>query len=105
MAARPVPSQGPEGHAVAVTLASGESVTLNRYVTSNASPRPESYLEDLTTASHDSVRESERVKVWAEIAAAAESGWDFSSRWMEDGRSLHSMRTSQILPVDLNAIM
>ena len=97
---------GDEGHAVDVTLASGESATLNRYVTSNASPRPESYLEDLTTANHESVRgESERTKVWAEIAAAAESGWDFSSRWMEDGQSLHSVRTSQILPVDLNAIM
>ena len=46
-----------------------------------------------------------RAGVWAEIGAAAESGWDFSSRWMEDGASLHTARTSEILPVDLNAIM
>jgi len=96
---------GDDGHAVRVQLMSGESATLNRYVTSADSPRPESYLEDMRTASHASVAEGDRPRVWSEIAAAAESGWDFSSRWMEDGASLHRARTSEILPVDLNAIM
>ena len=36
---------------------------------------------------------------------AAESGWDFSSRWLADGASLASAQTSEVLPVDLNAIM
>ena len=43
---------------------------------------------------------------YSDIASAAESGWDFSSRWFERGSSnLSSIRTRKILPVDLNAIM
>ena len=98
-------TDGTSAHAVPVTLRNGETAYLNRYVTSAAGPRPESYLEDLTTATHEDVSDGDRHNVYAEIAAAAESGWDFSSRWMEDGASLHSARTSEILPVDLNAIM
>ena len=94
------------GHAVEVQLLSGETATLNRYVTSAATPRPESYLEDIRTASHGDIKdEYEQEELYAEIAAAAESGWDFSSRWMADGQNLHRARTSEILPVDLNSIM
>jgi alpha,alpha-trehalase len=39
------------------------------------------------------------------VASAAESGWDFSSRWFEDGKSLSKIRTSQIYPADLNALL
>lgn len=43
---------------------------------------------------------------YSAIASAAESGWDFSSRWLEPGSSnLSSIRTQRILPVDLNAIL
>ena len=98
---------GESGHAVDVELFDGTVATLNRYVSSTRTPRPESFLEDLTTASHADVGRSaeERSRVYSELAAAAESGWDFSSRWLEDGQSLHSARTSEILPVDLNSIM
>jgi neutral trehalase len=30
------------------------------------------------------------------VASACESGWDFSSRWLADGRSLSSIRTTQV---------
>ena len=36
---------------------------------------------------------------------AAESGWDFSSRWLADGKTLSTIRTTDIAPVDLNAVM
>ncbi|MGA0525394.1 trehalase family glycosidase, partial [Escherichia coli] len=36
---------------------------------------------------------------------AAESGWDFSSRWFGDSATLATIRTTSILPVDLNALM
>ena len=32
-------------------------------------------------------------------------GWDFSSRWLADGQTLATIRTSTIVPVDLNAVM
>ena len=98
---------GEGGHAVDVELLSGGRARLNRYVAGGGGPRPESYLQDIATAAHPSVGDSaaERRRVYAEIAAAAESGWDFSSRWLEDGVSLHTARTSEILPVDLNSIM
>lgn len=45
-----------------------------------------------------------------DLKAGAESGWDFSSRWYidSDGHNngtLTKTRTSQILPVDLNALL
>ncbi len=39
------------------------------------------------------------------IATAAESGWDFSSRWFSDKYSLSAIDIVNILPVDLNAIL
>ena len=97
--------RGDDGHAVAVELASGEVASLNRYVTDSSTPRPEAYREDMATAMKGGRTDAERSKVYREIAAAAESGWDFSSRWLADGASLASAQTSEVLPVDLNAIM
>ena len=44
-------------------------------------------------------------QIYTDLASAAESGMDFSSRWLQDGRRLSSIRTTDILPVDLNAIL
>ncbi|MCP9257271.1 Trehalase [Dirofilaria immitis] len=46
-----------------------------------------------------------RRKLWRDIASAAESGWDFSSRWFQNRRSMDTIVTSDIIPVDLNAFM
>lgn len=49
-----------------------------------------------------------REALLAELKAGAESGWDFSSRWLVGGRnpsSLSSIRTSKLVPVDLNAFL
>jgi len=35
----------------------------------------------------------------------APAGWDFSSRWLRDGRTLASCCTTDIVPVDLNAFL
>ena len=47
--------------------------------------------------------------MYSDIASAAESGMDFSSRWFAwDGpraNTMSSIRTSKIVPVDLNAIL
>ena len=39
------------------------------------------------------------------VRAAAESGWDFSSRWLADGRHIETIQTTDIVPVDLNCYL
>lgn len=65
------------------------------------SPRPESYREDLETASD---MEDPR-NTYRHIRAGTESGWDFSSRWLQNQSSLSSVIAADIIPVDLNAIL
>ena len=88
--------------ASAVELPDGSR--LNRYAVSAAAPRPESYREDEATASGVESAGA-RARLFGDLAAGAESGWDFSSRWLADGRNLSTIRTSRVLPVDLNAIL
>nr|GMD96548.1 probable trehalase [Ipomoea batatas] len=47
----------------------------------------------------------EKKHLYREIATTAESGWDFSSRWMRDGSDLTTLATTSVLPVDLNAFI
>ncbi|MFC6997970.1 alpha,alpha-trehalase TreF [Rufibacter roseus] len=75
---------------------------LNRYWDDEPAPRPEAYKEDVEVA-HLSGRNHERV--YRDIRAAAESGWDFSSRWFADEKTLQTIRTTQLIPVDLNALL
>jgi alpha,alpha-trehalase len=44
-------------------------------------------------------------EVYRHLRAAAESGWDFSSRWFRDGKTLATIHTTEIIPVDLNALL
>lgn len=39
------------------------------------------------------------------LASTAESGWDFSTRWFKDHLNLSTVETTNIVPVDLNAIL
>jgi len=76
---------------------------LNRYWDDNASPRPESYREDIELCQESSP--SDPASFYRNIRAACESGWDFSSRWLDDDNSLKSIRTTRILPIDLNCLL
>lgn len=75
---------------------------LNRYWDDRDTPRDESYRDDVEVA-----RASGRpaAEVYRNLRAAAESGWDFSSRWFEDGVTRATIDTTEILPVDLNSIL
>ncbi|MGO4913490.1 alpha,alpha-trehalase TreF [Leeuwenhoekiella sp. W20_SRS_FM14] len=75
---------------------------LNRYYSNTTTPRAESYLEDVTTAEESGRNAAE---VYLNISAACESGWDFSSRWFEDPNDIATIQTTQIIPVDLNALL
>ncbi|MES2821238.1 MAG: alpha,alpha-trehalase TreF [Pseudomonadota bacterium] len=87
-------------HRRCVCLADGQ--VLNRYWDDRDTPREESYREDVQAAGA-SDRPSHQV--YRDLRAGAESGWDFSSRWLDDPRQLSSIRTTAILPVDLNSFL
>ncbi len=76
---------------------------LNRYWDALDTPRTESYLQDIQTAREAQDRPS--AEVYRDLRAAAESGWDFSSRWLGDRRQLRTIRTTAIVPVDLNSLL
>ncbi|TMO58021.1 alpha,alpha-trehalase TreF [Pseudoalteromonas phenolica] len=76
---------------------------LNRYWDNAATPRPESYREDYEMAL--TLPEEQRSDFYRNIRAACESGWDFSSRWLANPNDLMSVKTTAIVPVDLNCLM
>lgn len=80
-----------------------DGALLNRYWDDRPEPRPESYREDFTLAQR--VPESQRPTLYRNIRAAAESGWDFSSRWMRDPSDLRTLETTELVPVDLNSLL
>ena len=98
-----------EAYKRVVKLPGGE--ILNRYWDDKNSPRPESYREDVETAEKAIAKNPERSReeVYRDLRAAAESGWDFSSRWLSiNGNgdfNLYSIHTTQIIPVDLNSLL
>ena len=125
-----------DGTASAVRLpaTSGKvAAVLNRYVVNNTEPRPESWREDSATAA--GLSGDAAARLYAELAAGAETGWDFSTRWLpqhaaavsaagatsSEGLSgaepaaqagvedatpiLQSIQTSELIAVDLNSIL
>lgn len=97
-----------QAHRRVVRLADG--ALLNRYWDDRAQPREEAWREDVATAAAAPQRPA--AEVFRDLRAAAESGWDFSSRWLDAPapgsdrlQALASIRTTRILPVDLNALL
>jgi alpha,alpha-trehalase len=90
------------GQARRNVVAMPDGAILNRYWDARDVPRDEGYRNDVLTA-----RASGRppARVYRDIRAAAESGWDFSSRWLGDRRHMASIRTTAIVPVDLNSLL
>ncbi|KAF7271780.1 hypothetical protein GWI33_015383 [Rhynchophorus ferrugineus] len=86
----------------------GKTYNLTVYGDKSRGPRPESYSEDVESAvifKEDSKKEA----YYSELKAAAESGWDFSSRWFitnaTNKGNLTNIKTRSIVPVDLNAMI
>ena len=80
-----------------------DGAILNRYWDDRDTPRPESWLDDVNTAKSNPNRPA--TEIYRDLRSAAASGWDFSSRWMDDPQKLGTIRTTSIVPVDLNALM
>jgi alpha,alpha-trehalase len=90
------------GKAFEHTVRMTDGSLLNRYWDASATPREESYREDVLAAQKTKQKPEE---FYRNIRAAAESGWDFSSRWMADGQTLPTLQTTSLVPVDLNALL
>jgi alpha,alpha-trehalase len=80
-----------------------DNKVLNRYFDTEYIPRQESFTEDIAAAGK--LGKKDRSVLYNNIRAAAESGWDFSSRWFEDEISLSKCIASEIIPVDLNSLL
>lgn len=103
---------------------------LNRYDVSSNYPRPEAMREDIETFKkyllhlnkyeiikrdirnyfYDYVKkpflyEDAENDLYSHIKSAAESGWDFSTRFFDNYTNLYTICTREIIPVDLNALL
>ena len=95
---------------------------LNRYYDRDAIARQESYKEDYEVAEMVANELAMRIKMaspealkkilddtkantYRHLRSGAESGWDFSSRWFADEKSIATIQTTHIIPVDLNCVL
>ena len=76
---------------------------LNRYWDDRAEPRPESYRPDDELG--QTLPAGRREDFYRHVRATAESGWDFSSRWLRDPKDLRTLETTELVPVDLNSLL
>jgi alpha,alpha-trehalase len=90
------------GEARRNVVAMPDGSILNRYWDASDTPRDESYRDDVLIAR---ASRRPRAQVYRDIRAAAESGWDFSSRWLADGRHLTTIHTTDLVPIDLNSLL
>lgn len=92
-----------ENHAYRRVVQMPNGTFLNRYYDNKTTPRPESLREDLETAETSGRKDANRL--YLHLRAAAESGWDFSSRWFMDPLDIRTIHTADIVPVDLNCLL
>lgn len=90
------------GKAINHVVKLADGTVLNRYYDAGDQPREESYREDYEAAK---LTKQNPAVFLRNVRSAAESGWDFSSRWFADGKSFSQIITTNLLPVDLNTLM
>jgi alpha,alpha-trehalase len=103
-----------------IKLADG--TVLNRYCDDLNIPRQEGHKEDIKTAEEavtekmmtrkfgseeamNTFMKTEKQVTYKHLRSAAESGWDFSSRWFTDATKLSTIHTTDFVPVDLNSLL
>lgn len=92
-----------KGQAINRVVRLENGTLLNRYWDNFDMPRPESYREDYELAEKTPSRAKDNL--YRDLRAGAESGWDYSTRWFADKEQFSSIRTTAILPVDLNCLL
>jgi alpha,alpha-trehalase len=109
-----------EAYKRVIKLADG--TVLNRYCDDFNIPRQEGHKEDVKTAEEavnekmmtrkfgseeamNAFMKTEKQVAYKHLRSAAESGWDFSSRWFTDATKLSTIHTTDFAPVDLNSLI
>ncbi|TFY78486.1 hypothetical protein EWM64_g5528 [Hericium alpestre] len=94
-----------------------QTYAVARYAAANTAPRPESYLTDYNTANDPSLptlSESERSDLYAELASGAETGWDYTARFIAQplaggsnntNPALRTLQVRSTIPICLNSIL
>ncbi|KAG6810112.1 hypothetical protein H0H92_013254 [Tricholoma furcatifolium] len=97
-----------DNRSLQVQSASNVMHKVYHYSVNNTAPRPESYLDDYTTAY--GLNETQKAALYAELASGAETGWDYTVRFFiptangsNDG--LRSLDVRNTVPIDLNSIL
>ena len=103
MKGRKMVNDNPEVRAYARVVYMPDGSIMNRYYDNKTTPRPESLREDKETAHQ--FEGQDREKIFLDLRAGAESGWDFSTRWLREGHGIHTIDTTNIVPVDLNCLL
>lgn len=84
------------------TVCMPDGEVLNRHYDNIQSPRAEMYQDDVDLIE---TKGDDGKQTLIHIRAACESGWDFSSRWFEIPDDLSTIRTADIVQVDLNCLL
>lgn len=74
---------------------------LNRYWDEAEIPRPEAFKNEIQLARN----KTDKKTMYRHLRAAAESGWDFSSRWFKNKKDFSTIHTTDIVPIDLNCLL
>ncbi|KAG8739907.1 hypothetical protein FRC10_005006 [Ceratobasidium sp. 414] len=100
-----------------LVLRNGVKHTVFQYNVKATGPRPESYAEDWRSVwcySEGAPNKTTQESKYSEFASGAESGWDYTARWMSDPfnqaqhevpKQMTFLRIRDIIPVDLNSIL
>ncbi|KAF8334743.1 Six-hairpin glycosidase-like protein [Cantharellus anzutake] len=88
------------------------------FAAESTAPRPEGFIQDFHAANGPDIlvpfSEQKKADLYAEIASATESGWDFASRWLRQPMlgsiddTMPAFRTLNVrstIPVDLNSVL
>lgn len=93
--------------AVLRTIRMADGEILNRYYDNAAIPRAENYRADYAAGQLWSQRHggANATSFYRHLRASSESGWDNASRWLINPTDPLTINTTNIVPVDLNALL
>jgi len=90
------------GHDTLRVLHLPDGAYLNRYWDNSNQPREESYKQDAASVL---LTKEDKSQYYHNIRAAAESGWDFSTRWFGPEGTLATIHTTDLAAIDLNCLL
>jgi alpha,alpha-trehalase len=79
-----------------------DGTALDRYYDQADTPRPEAFAADEALSRRSAEAPAQ---LYRNLRSAAESGWDFSTRWFDAGAGLAAIDTTEVAPVDLNCLL